>query len=161
MLRRVVPLLVLGSMMLAACGGGDDGGSSGNGPDTGAADGGVAGVIGSADCAEVAAAMAAAAQSSSAAISGSTTDLEQSVQQMEAFAQAVPDEIRAQMETVLAGYQAIAEALQGSGYDPASGEAPPPEVIAELQQVSEQLQSEEFQAAVEQVNAYLASGCQA
>ncbi len=180
MLRRVAVMLVLGSVMLAACGG-DDGGSSGDGTDTGAGgggatgvtsatgatgattagDGGVAGVIGSAECAEVAAAMAAAAQGSSAIASGSGSDLEQSLQQMEAFAEAVPDEIKADVETVLAGYRAYIEAIQDSGWDPASGEAPPPEVIAELEQVSQEFSSEEFQAASERVNAYFASGCQA
>jgi hypothetical protein len=173
MLRRVVVLLVFGSLLLAACGG--DGGESSEGTTaaTGATegtsegttaatgDGGIAGAIDSAQCAEVAAAMAEAAQGSAAAASGSATDLEQSLQQMEAFAEAVPDEIKADVQTVVDGYRAIIEALQSAGYDPTSGEVPPPEAIAALQQVGERLQSEEFQSAVDRVNAYIQSGCQA
>lgn len=169
MVRRVVVLLAMGSLLLAACGG-DDGGSDGatggggtgtGGTDVSGGDGGVAGVIGSAECAEVAAAMAEAAQGSSAIASGSATDLEESLQQMEAFAEAVPDEIKADVETVLAGYRAYIEVIQDSGWDPTSGEAPPPEVIAQLEQASQEFSSEEFQAASERVNAYFASGCQA
>jgi hypothetical protein len=158
MVRRIVVLLVLGSLLLAACGGDDE-----EAPDEtggGVGDGGVAGVIAAGECAEVAAAMAAAAQGTAAAASGSAADLEQGVAQMEAFAQAAPDEIQDDLQTIADGYRALTEVLQIADFDPASGEAPPPEVIAELEQVSQDLQSEDFQAAVDRVNAYIQGGCQ-
>lgn len=158
MLRRVVVLLVLGSMLLAACGG-DDGGSSdeGTGGDGG---NGAIGAFGAAECAEVAAAMAAATQAATAAMTGGTGDVEQSVEQLEAFAENVPEEIRDDMATIAEGYRAVAEVLANADFDPASGQAPPPEVIAELQLATEELNSEEFQAAVARVGAYVQAGCE-
>ncbi len=166
--RRVLGLLLLSSLLLAACGGGgDDGGSTdaggdGGGGSTGAvADSGggdgAAGVIDSAQCAEVAAAMAAAASAVPAAFSGSTADLDQSMEQLRAFAEAAPDEISDDMQVIVEGYAKIAEAMQSAGFDPTSGEPPPPEVIAQLAQVSQELDSAEFQAAVDNVNAYFES----
>jgi hypothetical protein len=171
-------LLVLGAVMLAACGG--DGGSSDDSTDGGATgteaggttgtdaggttgtDGGgdLSGVLGSAECAEVAAAMVAAAQSSGAAMSGSASDLDQSLAQLEAFADAVPDEIRADMETILTAYRAFTQALQDSGYDPSSGQAPSAEQMQALQAAAAQLDTAEVQAASERVNAYVENGCQ-
>jgi hypothetical protein len=169
MLRRILGILVLASLLLAACGGGDDEGGStepaggtsngttaGSGETGGSGDGAV-GAIDAAQCAEVAAAMAAAASALPAAFSGSTSDLDTSLAQMRAFAEAAPDEIKADMQTIVEGYAKIAEALQAADFDPTSGQAPPPEVIAQLTQVSEELDSEEFTSAVDRVNAYFAS----
>ncbi len=174
MLRRVLGMLVLASLLLAACGGGDDEGggrprerrdrasgttaSSGDTAASGDTGGdGAVGAIDSAQCAEVAAAMAAAASALPAAFSGSTGDLDTSLEQMRAFAEAAPDEIQADMQTIVEGYAKIAEALQAAGFDPTSGEAPPPEVIAQLTQVSQELDSQEFTSAVGRVNAFFAS----
>ncbi|MGH2637649.1 MAG: hypothetical protein ACRDHU_16085, partial [Actinomycetota bacterium] len=131
-----------------------DGGSDGDGGN------GAIGGIATAECAEVAAALAAAAQGTSAAVSGSTDDLDDAVQQMEAFADAAPEEIADALATIAEGYRAVAEVFANAGFDPASGEVPPPEVIAELEQATQDLNSEEFQAAVEQVNAYFQGGCE-
>jgi hypothetical protein len=82
-----------------------------------------------------------------------------SLDQLEAIAEAAPDEIADDLQTIAEAYGVIAEIFTSSGWDPASGTAPPPEVIAELQQASDQLQSDEVQAAVENVNAWFANGC--
>jgi hypothetical protein len=170
MLKRMIVMLVIGAFVLSACGGGDDepsGGDQGAGGETagqttggggGDGDGAVSG-IDAAQCAEVAAAMAAAAQGLPAAFSGSATDLDTSVEQLQAFASAAPEEIRADLQTIYEGYARVAEALSSSDWDPASGQAPPPEVIAQLQELSQELDSSEFQAAVERVNAYFEGGC--
>jgi hypothetical protein len=178
MLRRIVVLFAVSSLLLAACssGGGDDASSGG---DTGGATGGTSasgetssgetggtttgttggdvGSIDAAQCAEIAAAMGEAAQSMPDVFTGNTADLDQSLEQLRAFADAAPEEIRADLQTVVEGYAKIIEALQQSGYDPASGQAPPPEVVAALTQASQELDSQEFQAAVNRVNAYFAS----
>jgi hypothetical protein len=169
MLKRMLALLVAGTMLFAACGGGDDdGGDGGGGTETGT-DGGTEtgtdgdgdiGVIDSAQCAEVAAAMAAAAQAIPAAFTGSASDLEASIQQMQAFADAAPDEISADLQTIYAAYAEFAAALADADFDPASGQAPPPEVIAALEEASAALDTEEVQAAVARVNAYFEGGCE-
>lgn len=168
MLKRMLVLLMMGSMLLAACGGDDDGGSLDGGGDGGTEtgtdgqtgdDGVDVGVVDAAQCAEVAAAMAAAAQAIPAVFSGSDADLDTSIQQLEAFAEAAPEEIRADLQTIYEGYAAVATILADADFDPASGQAPPPEVIAQLEEASQLLDSAEFQAAVENVNAYFESGC--
>jgi hypothetical protein len=169
MLKRVIVMLMLGALVLSACGGDDepsDGDTAANGGDevtgetTGDGGDGAVGGIDAAQCADVAAAMAAAAQGLPAAFSGGDVDIEDSVQQLEAFAAAAPEEIRADMQAIYEGYSQVIEAFASSDWDPASGEAPPPEVIAQLTQLSQELDSAEFQAAVERVNAYFEGGCQ-
>jgi hypothetical protein len=168
MRKRMIVMLMLGALVLSACGG-DDAPSDGDSADGGGETAGQTGATGgdgavegidAAQCADVAAAMAAAAQGIPAAFSGTETDLEDSVQQLQAFASAAPEEIRADLETIYAGYSEVAEALSSSDWDPASGQAPPPEVIAQLTQLSQDLDSADFQAAVERVNAYFAGGCE-
>jgi hypothetical protein len=175
MLRRVVVMLALGSVLLTACGGGGDNASSatGGGGTTATTGGGGAtsttgggttattggGTAGSADCAQAAAAMAAAAQALPDAFTGTATDLNAQLQELRAFADAAPDEIKADLQTILDGYSKIVDALNSSGYDPTSGQAPPPEVIAALTQVGQQLDSADFKAAVQHVNDYFSS-CQ-
>ena len=167
MLRRLVVVLVLGSVVLAACGGGNDeaapgadtGADGGTAAETGGGAGGETGVgtIDAARCAEIAQAMAAAA---AAAVPQATDgDLGSSVEQLEAFAAAAPEEIRDDMQMVAEGYALIAEALEEAGYDPTSGQPPTAEQAAALTAVAEQLDSEEFQAAADRVSAYFEAGC--
>ncbi len=162
MLKRIVVMLVFGSMLLAACGGDDggalDGGGDGGG-DVGGDGGGDVGVIDSAQCAEVASAMAAAAQAIPAAFSGSASDLETSIQQMQAFADAAPDEISGDLQTIYEAYATFAQVLADSGYDPASGQAPSAEVIAAMEEASSALNSEEVTAASARVSAFFEGGC--
>jgi hypothetical protein len=172
--RRLVVVVTLASLVLAACGGdggeqaGGDAGGAGataaTGPgETGPADtgagGGDVGVIDAARCAEVTAAMAAAASAVPQAFGGGGTDLDTSVEQLEAFAEAAPEEVRDDLVTIAEGYARVAEILAEADFDPTSGEAPPPEVIAQLEEVSQELDSEEFQAAVERVNAWFEQEC--
>lgn len=162
---RLVALLVVGAFVFAACGGGDDdGGDAADGGVTATGgDGGDGGGVGNpfdaAQCAEVITAMAAAAASIPQAMSGELGDLGTSVEQMEAFAEAAPEEIREDLVLVAQGYSAYTEAMAESGYDPASGEAPPPEVIAALTAAGTALQDADFVAASERVNAWFASEC--
>jgi hypothetical protein len=164
----VLVLLLLGSLVLTACGGGDDGdAANGGGADAGqdagegqdGGDGAAIGTIDAARCAEVVAAMAAASAGVPQAVSGGATDLAASIEQLEAFSAAAPEEIRDDMLIIAEGYAVVAEALAEADYDPASGEVPPPEVIAALSAASEELQAEEFRAASERVNAWFEQEC--
>lgn len=160
-LPKLVALVVVGAFVLAACGGGDDSDTpaAGNGETTGGDGGGVGGPLDAAECAKVVTAMSAAAAAVPQAMSGEVGDLSTSVEQMEAFAAAAPEEIRDDLLTVAQAYAAYSAALQGSGYDPSSGEAPPPEVIAALTEAGQQLQTADFQAASERVSAWFAENC--
>jgi hypothetical protein len=171
MLRRLLALLVLGSLLLAACGGGDDGGSDEAGGDargttggdagevTGSDGDGDVGMFGAGECAEVVAAMAAATSGISAAMSGSGADLEQSIEAMQAFAAEAPEEIREDFQLLAEAYARVGQALADSGYDPASGEPPSAEAIAALQAVGDDLNSPELQAASERITAYFDAEC--
>ena len=155
MLRRIFVLVLVGSMALAACGGGDDGGSDGGG------DGGNGAVdaFASGECLEAAQAMAAAASAVPASLGGDAASLEDSISQLEAFASAAPEEIREDLQAVYEGYASVARALEESGFDPTSGEAPPPEALAALQAAASELDAQDFRDAVDRVNAWFESEC--
>ena len=151
---RFVSVLIVGAFVLAACGGGDD--TDAASPAAGAVPG--AG-IDAAQCAQVVTAMSAAAAAVPAAMSGGAGDLSTSLDQLKAFAEAAPEEIRADLMTVYEGYGEFMAAMQDAGYDPSSGQAPPPEVIAAMTQASQKLQDPEFKAASDRVQAWFTSNC--
>jgi hypothetical protein len=155
--RFVVPLLV-GGFVLAACGGGGDGGGGTTGAAAGGG-GGVAGPLDAVECAQVVTAMAAAAAAIPQVMSGEAGDLSTSVAQLEAMAAKAPEEIRDDLVTVAQGYAAYSQALQDSGYDPSSGQAPPPEVIAALTEAGQTLHDADFEAASEHVSGWFADNC--
>lgn len=158
MVRRIVAVLMLGSLLLAACGG-DDGDGATDGGSDGGDGGGIAGTIDAAECAEVAAAMAAAVQGLPQAIAGDVPDLGTSVEELQAFAEAAPEEIRADLQTIAEGYASVMQVLQDAGFDPAGGEPPSAEVIAQITQAAAELETEDFRAALGRVEAYLQGGC--
>jgi hypothetical protein len=155
---RFVVLLVVGAFVLAACGGGDDDGGGTTGA-AGGDGGGIAGPLDATECAQVVTAMAAAAAAVPQVMSGEAGDLSTSVEQLQAMASKAPEEIRDDLVTVAQGYAAYSQALQDSGWDPSSGEAPPPEVIAALTAAGQALDDADFQAASERVSAWFASNC--
>jgi hypothetical protein len=158
MLRRFLALLLVGSMVLVACGGDDDGG----GGDGGGGDGGngaIEDLFDSEGCLEATQAMAAAAAAVPQSLGGDAGGLEDSISQLEAFASAAPEEIREDLQTVYEGYASVARALEESGFDPASGEAPGPEAIAALQAAASELDAQDFRDAVDRVNAWFESEC--
>jgi hypothetical protein len=157
---RFVVLLVVGAFVLAACGGGDDNGGGATGAVGGGdAGGGVAGPLDAVECAQVVTAMAAAAAAVPQVMSGEAGDLSNSVDQLEAMASKAPDEIRDDLLTVAHGYAVYSQALQDSGYDPSSGQAPPPEVVAALTEAGQTLHDADFEAASEHVSAWFADNC--
>jgi len=159
MLRRIFVVLLVGSMALAACGGDDDGGGGSDGDAGGDGGDGAVDVFGSAECLEATQAMAAAAAAVPQSLGGDAASLEDSISQLEAFASAAPEEIREDLQTVYEGYASVARALQESGFDPSSGQAPPPEVLAALQAAAAELDAQDFRDAVDRVNAWFESEC--
>ena len=159
-LSRFVAVLIVGAFLFAACGGGDDAETVSPAAGDGGGDTGeVGGVFDAAECANAVAAMSAAAAAVPQAMSGSAGDLDQSLAQLQAFAEAAPEEIRADLLLVYEGYGEFMAAMQDAGYDPSSGEAPPPEAIAAMQEASLKLSDADFTAASERVNAWFATNC--
>jgi len=103
--------------------------------------------------------MSAAAAAVPAAMSGGAGDLNTTLDQLKAFAEAAPEEIRADLMTVYQAYGEFISAMQDAGYDPSSGQAPPPEVIAAMTQASQRFQEPEFKAASDRVQAWFTSNC--
>ena len=157
---RFVAVVIVGAFVLAACGGdnGTDAASPAAG-DGGGDTGVVGGAFDAAECAQVVAAMSAAAAAVPAAMSGGAGDLSQSLDQLQAFAEAAPEEIRADLTLVYEGYGAFVAAMQDAGYDPSSGQPPSAEVIAAMEQASQQLSDPEFTAASDRVGAWFSTNC--
>ncbi|MGZ8650952.1 MAG: hypothetical protein ACXWX5_02115 [Actinomycetota bacterium] len=162
-LPRFVTVMLVGSFVLAACGGGDgtDAASpaAGDGGSASGAAGGAGGAIDAARCAQVVTAMSAAAAAVPQAMSGEAGDLSTSLAQLQAFAEAAPEEIKADLMTVYQGYGAFVQAMQDAGYDPSSGQPPPPEAIAAMQQATQLLDDADFKAASDRVQAWFAENC--
>jgi predicted small secreted protein len=156
MFRRIAVLLVVGSMLLAACGG--DGGN-GDAVEDGGGDGGAGAAFDEVRCAQVVQAMAAAAAAVPQSMSGDAGGLESSIDQLEAFASAAPEEIREDLSTIYEGYARVAGAMADSGYDPASGAPPDAQTIAALQAAAQTLDTADFRAASDRVNGYFEREC--
>lgn len=158
-MRRFSALLVLLVVPLASCGGDEGGGDTAQQPSPAGPVG--AGQIDAVRCAEIAAALASAGAAVPVAATGGGSELGQSVQTLESFADGAPEEIRADMQLIAEGYAAVALALQESGFDPASGQPPPPETIAALEEATALLSQSEFQEASARVNTWFAEECAA
>jgi hypothetical protein len=158
-LSRFVSVVIVGTFVLAACGGGE-GTDVASPPAGGAGDGGgVGGTLDAAQCAQVVAAMSAAAAAVPQAMSGEAGDLSASLAQLQSFAEAAPEGIRADLLLIYQGYGDFVAAMQDAGYDPSSGQPPPPEAIAAMQQASLKLQDPDFTSASDRVSAWFAENC--
>jgi hypothetical protein len=156
-MRRISAILVALVLSLSACGGDEPEAGTVN---TDVPEQGSVGAIDAVRCSEVAAAMAAAAAAAPQALAGgSGSDLGQSTQTLEAFAGEAPEEIREDLAVIADGYAAVAQALEGADFDPASGQPPPPEVIAQLEAASQELNTPEFQEATTRVSTWFATEC--
>ncbi len=159
-LTRFLAVLIVGAFVLAACGGGDDGDTVSPAAGDGGGDtGGVTGVFDTAECAQAVTAWSAAAAAVPAAMSGSAGDLDTTLAQLQAFADAAPEEIRADLVLVYQGYGAFMTAIQDSGYDPSSGEVPSADAMAAMEAASATLDDPEFTAASDRVSAWFDANC--
>ena len=159
---RFVSVMVVGAFVLAACGGGDKTDAASPAAGGGSNDGGgvvAGGAFDAAQCAQVVAAMSAAAAAVPAAMSGGAGDLDAQLAQLQAFAEAAPEEIRADLMLVYQGYGDYMAAMRDAGYDPSSGQPPSAEVIAAMQQAMQQFEDPAFKAANDRVQAWFSSNC--
>ena len=86
--------------------------------------------------------MAAAASAIPRALAGTSASLDASVDQFQAFADAAPSEIKDDLQTVADGYADFVKVLTDANYNPASGQAPSPEVMAKIQAGAEKLEKQ-------------------
>lgn len=169
---RVVILVAALAMALAACGG--DGSSEApaeTGPSgaTSGVTGGATGTTGttgidpnlfdSAECADAIAAWSAASSAAMEVGSGSSSDLEQTIAELQAFAEAAPDEISGDLTTVYAAYGEYLQAMEDSGYDPSSGQVPTAEQLATISAAAEILSSTDITEASQRVSDWFATNC--
>ena len=157
-MRRVSAICVVLAVSLAACGG--DSGGGGGGGETGSGNGGSVGPIDAVRCAEVAAALASATSGATQALAGTVSpELQASIDELDQFAGEAPDEIAADIQVQSDAYAQVTTALEGANFDPASGQPPPPEVIAGLQEAGNALNTPEFQEANQRVSTWFAENC--
>ena len=169
---RIVAIAMLGSLLFAACsssssdaGSGDTGGgaTSTEAPTQsesgGSSSAGSTGTFDAAQCQQAVTAMAKAGSQVTAAMGGGAGDLQTSLDELKAFADNAPDEIKADMQTVVDGYAAFAQAMADSGYDPASGQAPSADQLAAIQAATASLNTADYQTASKNVSAWFKQNC--
>jgi hypothetical protein len=173
-MRRITMLALVAVLALsgAACGGDDDSGGEepegttdaaaaddggADGGDDGATDAAVAAGLLDEDCRFL---LSGAYLNPLAALApGSETDFEGSASQLEAIADAAPDEIADAMETVAEGYAAMVEVLADVDLEDPQAFADP-ELQAKLAEL-EDVFDEEYEAASETVSTYIQEECTA
>lgn len=157
----LIASLMVGALVLTGCSGGD-GSSSEPGAAATVTDaptgGGDVGVFDTAECSNAVAAWSSAAAAAGAAMSGGG-DLESSLGQLQAFAEAAPEEIRDDLALVYQAYGEFLAAIEESGYDPASGALPTEEQVAALESASEALADADVQGASDRVSAWFQENC--
>jgi hypothetical protein len=172
--------VILVSMFFVGCGGGDDDEASGDDDDVAAASadeesGGDDGDDGSddsdsgsasaavaaftqADCLRAVQALGAATASVSLAMSGGDSEaLEDSIEQMEEFADNAPGDIKDEIETLSKAYEEYAAAIRESGWNP--GEQPNDEQIEALEEASKKLEAEDVQDAQAKLDEWFSEEC--
>jgi hypothetical protein len=171
-LRLLLALAVAAALSLAACGGDDDDSGSASGSGSGSASGSVdeeeesegddddelsVGDL-DGDCLEAFSAFSDVA-SSAGMLGGEEADIEQSLDQFEAFAEAAPEEISDDMEVLAEAYRSFVDAMIDTGYDPDSGEVPDEGTMEALTEAMEPLSSDEVTEASNNVSAYFEEAC--
>ena len=96
-------------------------------------------------------------QKLSQSLSGQTADLQQAAKIFDEIADQVPDEIKADYQVIAENFKKIAEALKG--VDLTSGQAPNPEALAKLQQLSQSMDSPKVQQATAHIEAWVKQNC--
>jgi hypothetical protein len=90
-------------------------------------------------------------------LSGQTADLQQASKVFDEIADQVPEEIRADYQVIAENFKKIADALKG--VDLTGGQAPSPEALAKLQELSQSMDSPEVKRASEHIEAWVKENC--
>jgi hypothetical protein len=107
----------------------------------------------SGECAQFAGISSKLAQS----LSGQDANIEDAAKAFDEIADQVPDEIKDDYQVIAENFSKIAEALKG--VDLASGQAPSPEALAKLQELSTSMDSAEVQQASQHIEAWVQEHC--
>jgi hypothetical protein len=167
---RSIAFVLVVALLLAACGGDGEesasailtettSSSSAASEPTQSDDGDDPTVVGTAECTEALVAWSTAQAAAAQAVTSSPDDLDTSIAGLEAFAEAAPEEIRDDLTLIYEAYGEFLQALEDSGYDPTSGEAPSAETIAAITAASERLSEPELTEASERVTAWFDENC--
>ena len=159
-------LFTAGLTLVAACGGDASsakGTSSTNATKAGVNTTAAAGILAnssvvSGKCLDASKAMASAASSMSLAMLSGAGSLQQSVDQLNAFAATAPAEIHDDLTTVSAGYAKVAKALTDAGYT--AGQTLTPAALLAFQNASSELSTANFRAASDRLDTWFAKECQ-
>ena len=161
-MRRYSMILALLVIPLAACGGSEPSAAGGGGGTQTESDGEQpVGAIDAGECVGAATALSSAIAAAGQAISGVATDLEDSVQTLDTFAESAPDEIADDLKTVAAGYAAVGQAVEDADFDAAAGETPSAEDLAAITAASEALNDTGFREASDRVQTWFQEECSA
>jgi hypothetical protein len=160
---KLVVVLLVATAALVSCGGDDDDDAEASAE----VDAEIAtdedledlGAFASGECAEASAAFLSAAGGASSAISGTDEDLEQSLDQLEAFADVAPDEIKDDFEVVVDAYAEMVEIFADLDFDPNSGEPPSDETMAALAEVGERFDDGDLQEAQNNITGWFEENC--
>ena len=109
------------------------------------------------DCRSLAAAYLGVSQAFAAAAAGSNEDLEEQAEAFSQFADDVPEEIRADVQTLAEAYGQYIDALQDAGIEP--GELPTAEQAQELQAALQSVGTADVTAASERLGAWTTENC--
>ncbi|HUP76556.1 MAG TPA: hypothetical protein VM282_26205 [Acidimicrobiales bacterium] len=101
--------------------------------------------------------MSTAASAVPLAMVGGAGNMQQSIDQLNAFASAAPAEIRNDLKTVADGYTKVAKVISDAKITP--GQVPTPAALAALQQASAEIDNATFRAAADRVDAWFAKDC--
>jgi hypothetical protein len=164
---RWLSILVLALALVAAgCGGGDDDSSASDtttveeNTDTTTDDTtGTSGDFDFADedCRSLIAAYASVSQALAAAAGASNEDLEAQAEAFSQFADDVPEEIRADVQTLAEAYAQYIDVIQEAGLQP--GEIPSAEQAQELSDALQAVGTEDVTAASERLTAWTTENC--
>lgn len=90
---------------------------------------------------------------------GANVDLDKSIKQMEAFANEVPNEIKADYKVFAAGVAKYVKALQDSGYRAGQPFPTSPDALNKLTAAAKELDNAEFKAASDRLAKYFENNC--
>ena len=164
---KLLLALLVATGMLVACGGDDDDDGGGNASEEADADADTEVDLedvgdlpfASEECQEAYAGFLGAAGGAGAALTGQGDELEESLDQLEAFAGSAPDEIKDDFALVVEAYAEFVEVFADLDFDPTSGEAPDAETMAALEEIGEKFEDADLQAASERISAWFEENC--
>jgi ABC-type glycerol-3-phosphate transport system substrate-binding protein len=160
-MRRMAVAMTLMALVAVGCGGGSNNTSSTTTPASVEPTGSTVSTGGfdPATCSAVSESLSAAAAAIPAAINGSSGDIQQQVDALQAALASAPDDIKADLQTVTDGYAHWLQVWQDANIQP--GQIPSAEVISQLTEAAQAVTSTDFNAAVGRISTWIQANCTA